>query len=84
MALQLTLFILIIVKADGLDRFLTGQRGHQGGLVNCQVCYLARLGVCTDGTWLQLMCCTYADVLSLYFGQTDGPRFRQKRGEGVD
>ena len=29
-----------------------------------------------DGTWLQLICCAYSDVLSLYFGWVDGLRFR--------
>ena len=37
--------------------------------------YSVRLGVYMDGTWLQLMCCTYSDVLSLYFGRVDGLRY---------
>ena len=35
--------------------------------VHEEVCYSARLGGYTDRTWIQLMCCTYSDVLSLYF-----------------
>jgi len=36
-----------------------------------------------DGTWLQLMCCAYSDILSLYFGQMDGLKFRgDKEREG--
>ena len=35
-----------------------------------------------DETWLQLMCCAYPDVLSLYFGWTGGWEFRRTRGLG--
>ena len=33
--------------------------------------------MCTDGTGLQLLCCAYSDVLSLYFGRADGLGFRR-------
>jgi len=47
------------------------------------VCYSVRLGGYMDGTWLQLMCCAYSDILSLYFGWRDGLRFRgDKEQEG--
>ena len=35
-----------------------------------------------DETWLQLMCCAYSDILSLYFGQADGLRFGWREGRG--
>ena len=41
--------------------------------------YIVRLGGYMDGTWLQHMCCTYSDILSLYFGQRDRWRFRGRR-----
>ena len=34
-----------------------------------------------DGTWLQLMCCTHPDVLSLYFGRMDGQTGVRREGE---
>ena len=46
-----------------------------------EIRYSARLGGYTDGTWLQHMCCTYSDVLSLYFGRRDELRFGGSRRE---
>ena len=40
-----------------------------------------RVGIGSDGTWLQLLCCAYSDVLSLYFGQTDRRGWRDMTGE---
>ena len=44
---------------------------RQVSKVREEVCYSARLSGYTDGTWLQLMCCAYSDILSLYFGGRD-------------
>ena len=46
-----------------------------------EICYSVRLGGYMDRTWLQHMCCTYSDVLSLYFGGRDKLGFREGEGE---
>ena len=38
----------------------------------------------TDRTWLQLVCCAYSDILSLYFEGRDELRFRGGEGETRD
>ena len=49
--------------------------------VHKEIHYSARLGGYTDRTWLQCMCCTYSDVLSLYFGGRDKLRFGESERE---
>ena len=43
--------------------------------VHEEIRYSARLSGYTDRTWLQCMCCTYSDILSLYFRWRDRLRF---------
>ena len=53
--------------------------------VHKEICDSVRLSGYTDGTWLQHMCCTYSDILSLYFGGRDELRFRGgERDEDYD
>ena len=54
---------------------LTGGALRQVSEVCEEIHYSVRLGGYTDGTWLQCMCCTYSDILSLYFRGRDELRF---------
>ena len=54
---------------------------RQVSKVREEVHYSVRLSGYTDGTWLQLMCCAYSDVLSLYFGGRDELGFGEGEGE---
>ena len=69
----------VTVKVCELEVTIAGGAPRQVSEVHEEVRYSARLGGYTDGTWLQLMCCTYSDVLSLYFRGRDKLRFRERR-----
>ena len=64
---------LLVTITEGAPRQISDVRE--------EVHYSARLGVYTDGTWLQLMCCTYSDIPSLYFRGRDELRFGREKGE---
>ena len=78
---------MIVAPGTGVKVRRPGHCGPTGGArrqvseVHKEVCYSARLGRYTDGTWLQRMCCAYSDILSLYFGGRDELRFRGERGD---
>jgi len=49
-----------------------------------EVHYSVRLSGYMDRTWIQLMCCAYSDILSLYFRWRDRLRFGWNSKGGGD
>ena len=74
-------FYELVLKSGLTEQRPNWEEGNWGRLANHQgVYHLVTLGIGSDGTWLQLMCCIYSDILYLYFGQMDGRGWKDTMG----